>query len=299
MGRSAAAVIVTTTVLACFSGTSLIAQDAAKTDEKPGPKRIELTEPGVYTESDCTYVMTRDVTAKGCGFTFEGKNVVVDLGGHTLTFNTEPYRPTFPPKASPATRGMWTPPFGICFKRDSENVELRNGTIIQGAGRDKDVRGVFIRAKRANIHHTTTVISDDHGSNFLAWWAGSDVELHHNYIVNNAVAESGWSKGVNLQEAGTHWNIHHNTIVGGHQGILVNGRREKEGVHIHHNWIQHKRTPGQKVPQAMRIRASGCAIDHNEIVSIDGRGIQPVRPNNHWHHNVVDVRYTLKAKGGF
>ena len=37
--------------------------------------------------------MTKDVTAKGCGFTFEGSNYVVDLNGHTLSFNAEPYEP--------------------------------------------------------------------------------------------------------------------------------------------------------------------------------------------------------------
>jgi len=72
-----------------------------------------------------------------------------------------------------------------------------------------------------------------------------------------------------------------------------------ENVRIHHNYITHKRTPGQKVPEAIYIRASGCEIDHNEVVSIDGRGLEPTGENNDWHHNVVDIRYVMKAAGGF
>jgi hypothetical protein len=68
---------------------------------------------------------------------------------------------------------------------------------------------------------------------------------------------------------------------------------------VHHNYIQHRRTRGQKAPQGIYIRATGCEIDHNEIVTVDGRGLEPTGGDNHWHHNVVDVRYTSTAAGGF
>jgi len=51
-------------------------------------KRVELTRPRTYKESNCRYVVTKDVVAKGTGFAFEGTNCNIDLGGHTLTFNT-------------------------------------------------------------------------------------------------------------------------------------------------------------------------------------------------------------------
>ena len=257
------------------------------------PKRIELTEPGVYKDSDCIYVMTKDVTATGKGFRFEGKNYVVDLGGNTLTFNTEPYK-------DPNEKEYWLYKvvFGVMLL--GENGELRNGTIVQGAGHGEDARCVYVGVKGGRIHDTTTVISGgDRGKNFFAQWGGTNIELDHNYLVNQASAENGWYGALTLAEAGEKWDIHHNTIVGGHQGILVGGRREKENVHIHHNCISHKRTLSQKVPEAIYIRASGCEIDHNEIVSIDGRGIEPTGQNNDWHHNVVDVRYISQAAGGF
>ena len=100
-------------------------------------KRIELTEPGVYTDSGCVYVMTKDVTAPGCGFTFEGSNCVVDLGGHTLTFNAEPYTP-------PAgTRYDYLPPWGVLLK--GANIQLKNGTIAQGKGGKDRSHGIFAK----------------------------------------------------------------------------------------------------------------------------------------------------------
>jgi hypothetical protein len=275
-----------------FSAVALIAWSVFAQTEA-GPRRIEVTEPGVYKDSDCLYVMTKDVTAKGKGFRFEGKNYVVDLGGNTLTFNTEPYK-------DPNEKEYWLykPVFGVMML--GEKGELRNGRIVQGDGHDKDARCVYVGVKGGRIHDTTTVISGgDMAKNFFAQWGGADIELDHNYIVNHGEAEGNWYGAITLSEAGTPWDIHHNTIVGGHQGILVGGRRDRENIHIHHNFISHKRTPGQKVPEAIYIRANGCEIDHNEVVTIDGRGLEPTGENNNWHHNVVDIRYTMKAEGGF
>ncbi len=266
--------------------------------EPGGRRRIEVTEPGEYSGTNCMFFMTKDTTSEGTGFTFDGKNYVVDLGWHTLTFNTRPYEPVFPVDISAGARLMFTPPWGVLLK--GENVELRNGTVVQGPGQDSQARCVFVRATKVNIHDTTTVISGgDRGRNFYAKWAGAKVELHHNYLVNRAHAERGWYGAITLFEAGTDWDVHHNTICGGHQGILVGGRRDSEGVRVHHNWISHRRTRGQKVPQGIYIRASGCEIDHNEIVTVDGRGLEPTGENNHWHDNIVDIRYTSKASGGF
>jgi len=299
-GRVHAVVVLCVLLAAVMLAGQEVAQPAPAPETPPEPRRIELTEPGVYKESDCTYVMTKDVTAKGCGFTFEGKNCVVDLGGHTLTFNTEPYRPTFKPDASASYKYYFTAPWGILIERGAENIELKNGAVVQGAGHDKSARCVFVRADGADIHHTTTVISGgDQGRNFFSVWGPSRLELHHNYIVNHGDAEGGWYGAVSLTETGPDHDIHHNTIVGGHQGILISTQRGKINAHVHHNWIQHWRTRGQKAPQGIYIRASGCEIDHNEIVTVDGRGLEPTGGDNHWHHNVVDVRYTSTARGGF
>ncbi|HUV40136.1 MAG TPA: hypothetical protein VMY39_11000, partial [Planctomycetota bacterium] len=263
-------------------------------------RRIELTAPGEYTESDCLYVMTRDVVATGNAFSFTGKNVVVDLGGHTLTFNAEPYVPKFDAKASASHKYYFTPPYGVLLARGAAGIELRNGTIVQGAGADKKASCVFIQANGANIHDTTTVTAEAaQARNFFSVWGPSDLDLHHNYIVNRGSAEGGWYGAVSLTMTGTGNDIHHNTIVGGHQGILISAQGGPTKAHVHHNFIQHQRTRGQKAPQGIYIRASGCEIDHNQIVTVDGRGLEPTGGDNHWHHNVVDVRYTSRAGGGF
>ena len=290
MRRSVLAGVALAMAVGGWSAAELMAQETR--EAVAARRRIELTGPGEYGESNCLYVMTKDVTAKGNGFTFDGKNVVIDLGGHTLTFNTEPY------KTDAGTKYMFRSPFGILLK--GENVELKNGSILQGTGHNSQAKCVFVRGKKCNIHHTTTVISGgDQGRNFYSVWGTDGIRLHHNYIVNHGVAESNWYGAVSFTETGVNHDIHHNTIVGGHQGILISGQRERQNAHVHHNYIQHKRTRGAKAPQGIYIRASGCEIDHNEIVSIDGRGIMPVGRNNHWHDNIVDVRYTSKAEGGF
>jgi len=287
-------------------GGRLMAQETPTTGgtdamEKPAEtRRIELTKPGVYEDSDCVYLMTKDVTADGNGFTFKGKNVVVDLGGHMLTFNAAPYRPTFTPKASASHKYYFTPPFGILLDRGAVGIELKNGTIAQGAGADKKASCVFVQANDANIHHTTTVTAEaGQAHNFFSVWGPTNLELHHNYIVNRGHAGGGWYGAVSLTMTGAGHDIHHNTIVGGHQGILISAHKGKTGAHVHYNYIQHRRTRGQKAPQGIYIRASGCEIDHNEIVTVDGRGLEPTGGDNHWHHNIVDVRYTSKARGGF
>jgi len=278
------------------SGVISSAQDAPQ----PERKRVEITEPGDYTESNCLYVMTKDVAATGNGFKFTGKDVVVDLGGHTLTFNTEPYKPVFDAKASRSYRYYFTPPYGILLARGATGIELKNGVIVQGAGKNKNARCVFLRANGANVHHTTTVTAEtSQAKNFFSIWGPTNLHLHHNYILCRSDAEGGWYGAVSLTMTGTGHDIHHNTIVGGHQGILISAHKGKTNAHVHHNYIQHRRTRGQKAPQGIYIRANGCEIDHNQIVTIDGRGLEPTGGDNHWHHNIVDVRYTSKAGGGF
>ena len=258
-------------------------------------RRIDLTEPGVYKDSDCIYVMTKDVTAPGCGFTIEGNNCVVDLGGHTLTFNAQAYQP-------PAgTRYDYLPPWGILLK--GSDIELKNGTIAQGKGGNKRVRGIFAKGKNYDIHNLTlTLESGWLGSAVFAKWGGVNVKLHHNYIV---CADDILAKGIILAEAGANWDIHHNTIVGGHTGISVGqsitGRRADKNydVEVHDNYISHRRTRQQKTPQGIIVHGNGMNVHHNEIVSIDGRGLKPIGHGNRMHDNVIDVRYTRKAEGGF
>ena len=290
MRRIALAGLLVAGVLVCVDAAAQQTPQAA-----PERRRIEIGEPGVYEESDCIYVMTKDVTAPGKGFTFKGKNYVVDLGGHTLTFNTEPY--TAPAK----TKYDYQPPWGVILW--GENIELTNGAIIQGDGNNKRARCVFIKGKNCDVHHLTTVTAGGwRGSSIFSKWGGTNVKLHHNYVV---CADDCLAKGIMLNETGPNWDVHNNTIVGGHSGISVvaplrmKNRREKHGVRVHHNYISHKRTRQQKTPQGIVTRANGMEIDHNEICTIDGRGLKPGGVNNHCHHNVVDVRYTRKAEGGF
>ena len=49
------------------------------------PGEVAVTQPGVYAEPGTTYVLTRNVTASRTAI-FLGKDAILDLNGHTLTF---------------------------------------------------------------------------------------------------------------------------------------------------------------------------------------------------------------------
>ncbi len=69
--------------------------------KEDGLKRIEISVPGEFFESNAHYVLTKDITAKRDGLLF-GKpwnkrisNCIIDLNGHTITYNDEGYKPDF------------------------------------------------------------------------------------------------------------------------------------------------------------------------------------------------------------
>jgi hypothetical protein len=56
------------------------------------PGEIAVSEAGACVEPGKTYVLTRNIEAAGSGILL-GKDVVLDLNGHTLTYNAAPYEP--------------------------------------------------------------------------------------------------------------------------------------------------------------------------------------------------------------
>lgn len=56
------------------------------------PGEVAVSEAGPCVEPGKTYVLTRDIEAAGSGILL-GKDVVLDLNGHVLTYNAAPYEP--------------------------------------------------------------------------------------------------------------------------------------------------------------------------------------------------------------
>ncbi len=78
--------------LACLAAATAAGAYTPVAPRQPAPGEIAVGEPGVFTEAGKTYVLTRDIDAAGSGLLL-GKDVVLDLNGHVLTYNAAPYEP--------------------------------------------------------------------------------------------------------------------------------------------------------------------------------------------------------------
>jgi len=70
---------------------------AAEGFRLPKPKplangEVAVTGPGIYAQAGTTYVLTQDLSVPASGILL-GKDTVLDLNGHTLTFAAAPYQP--------------------------------------------------------------------------------------------------------------------------------------------------------------------------------------------------------------
>ncbi|HUV38476.1 MAG TPA: hypothetical protein VMY39_02635, partial [Planctomycetota bacterium] len=214
-------------------------------EEKPpvpmnreGLERIELAEPGSLTKSNVLYVLTEDVSAPGTAFTVAAgvRNTVLDLGGHVVTYNTEK-QPLGPGK-----------PYGECVYgvhvagRGVENIVIRNGVIVQGAGANAGSHAICLSGGRAaEVHHIQSRVHGPSTSNVSVTWGGPDGRVHDNYFENHSTTLRGGlfaSNGIVLSQSQPGWEIWNNTIIGGHNSIAVWNNATKEqrsAARIHHN----------------------------------------------------------------
>ncbi len=205
----------------------------------PPADAIRLAGPATLSQAGATYLLTADVSASGTAFTVTARDVTLDLGGRTVTYGT----------AAGTCYGVTTE-----YLYDSGRFTLRNGRIVQGAGRGSrspavNVRGGHdVRLSRLDVtvsgpdchgllvydgltgslridHCTvacrTTVVSDRHFPGVAAMWLGAlegPVEIDSNLIT----ATPQW--GIKLQGRATvgEASIHHNRILGT-RALVANG----------------------------------------------------------------------------
>ncbi len=273
--------------------------------KEEGLKRIEITEPGEFFESNAHYVLTKDITARRDALLF-GKpwnrkiqNCIIDLNGHTVTYNTEDYNPTFREVC-----------YGIRVFGPGP-VEIRNGIIVQGKGRNAGCHGINLYGALADVHDLTVKVYGAGCTNISRAGGGEGGRIHDNYLENHAtsIAAGLFSPtGISMSYVGPHWEVYSNTIIGGHRSIdlRANARaRHDTRAKIHHNRLAPRRTHGVKAPHAILIyTAHQNEIYENLIDAIDARGInvQMGSKDNHVHHNLVAARYSTAAdarKGGY
>jgi len=263
-------------------------------------KRIEIDAPGEFFESNAHYVLTRDITAPRTALAF-GKpwskrvaNCVIDLNGHTVTYNDEGYKPDY--KSVCAGVVVFGP----------GPVVLRDGSIVQGKGRDAGCHGLNLYGARADVYALAIRVYGAGCSGIARAGGGKGGRVHDSYIEVHGTTVTRWSgapTGISLSYSGPAWEIYNNTVVGGHRSISVaaNARKNHEtAAKIHHNRLAPQRTAGVKAPHAIFIyTAEKNEIYENLIDAIDARGInvQMSSKNNVVRNNLVAARYARDARG--
>ncbi len=96
-------------------------------DDIHGPP-YRLDHPGI------TYIVTKDLTIDGRAFEIKAKDVTLDLGGHTVTYDNAHQGP--PGESGDFPKFIKKSAFGVIVIGNCENYRILNGTIRQGAGND-------------------------------------------------------------------------------------------------------------------------------------------------------------------
>jgi len=172
------------------------------------------------TQSGRTYLLTEDIDADGTGIEVKADNVVLDLGGHTLTYNnTVQTDPTGP-------RGdFWDFMEFACMGirvYNRTNVDVVNGTIKQGPGNNG--------AENCGMGYSPFFVYSSDGD-----VAGLTVEYTGRQVTG---IDTKWS-GVN--------DIHHNVVLD-RGGRVYNRHSPLHGIdsakYVHHNLLKRVRHCG-------------------------------------------------------
>jgi uncharacterized repeat protein (TIGR01451 family) len=241
-----------------------------------------------------TYVVNQNFSASGTALTITAANVVLDLGGHTVTYGT----------------GGAADCYGVNIK--GINAEIKNGTLTQAAGNDAihchAICSSWVSNVAGPIIHDLTINTHSAGSRGV-YLVGGGVGLRIYGCVFNtsntvvSLDDEGcpaiqlW--GPSYGSAAAHALIHHNTINGAQRGINLVGQepvdpeRSPRYVDIYSNQI-HPLAPATNAKVSTGIHLFGsshCRIFDNVISTSHGRGIklQYHSDYNEVYGNTIDV----------
>jgi len=258
-----------------------------------------LDGPASLNRSGETYILSQDVTTSGPAFTVNGNNIIFDLNGHTITYNDG---------------GVGGP--GIDLRGD--NNRLKNGKIVQGAGRSPNSSAVVTDGLGHEISYLAIRINgiiDNGGEASGLVINDGEINVHHLFIDNigqtNDISEVPTGILVNDRTDGK-VNLYQNYFLNSHVAIyfVMQGYNisDPPKCQVYDNLIQHVRTPGTKAPYGILLAKSrNIEIFNNQIISDEGRGImvdgwgQGVPRGsdyNYIHGNRVDVQYSTVATSG-
>ncbi|MBL9088702.1 MAG: hypothetical protein JNM10_16305, partial [Planctomycetia bacterium] len=195
----------------------------------PPGNAIALTGPATLSQDGATYLLTQDVTTGGTAFRITARDVVLDLGGRTVTYGT----------AAGTSYGVYSE-----FLYNTGTITVRNGRIVQGGANAAASHGVWFRGG----HHLriawldVTVRGDDTSGIVVGDGPTGDVRVDHNTVrcdtrvVTNrsypgvaAIFVETVTKGVQLD---------HNLVLSSPQwGLKLQGNATTGEATVHHNRV--------------------------------------------------------------
>ena len=238
----------------------------------PGPPYV-LGRPG-------RYLLTGDIAAPGTAIEIASAGVVLDLDGHTVTFDTQ--------KGKQAA--------GIAISAQGSAAVL-NGVVVQGDASADYSAAVESRWRpfAREIAGITARVHRPNGYPIKLFGRAVGCEVHHNLLVSRVTEiQSRHYPGNDLlrvdlgKAAGEEkpCRVHDNILTGGcHRGISVSGT--SPAAQVYHNDIRHHALYVNGY--AVNLHAPGMAVYGNRISST-GRGMHLTRPDLDVHDNWLDIR---------
>ncbi|MFO1435176.1 MAG: hypothetical protein U1F34_01925 [Gammaproteobacteria bacterium] len=278
----------------------------------PGTATGDIVIPGGSTSATLSqagkvYVLGGNLTTSGQAVKITASNITLDLNGYTIVYNNS---------GSGSVRGIETAVF-------ADNITIRNGTILQGAGNSSGSPAVYLTGATStpgkftlkNLVIRTTGWQSDGVENGQGY-ALNGTTIDHCFIElkggTDAIDGAGADPiGINARSKGG-MVITNNILVGGHRGMqlaLTDGTvSDTARSDVSGNLIQQQRSPGSKAPYGILLaKAHNVDIHDNQIVSDDGRGINvdgwedgtsTGAAGNKVFNNVIDVQYNTLATSG-
>ena len=247
-----------------------------------------------------TYRLAADLSCVDSGIHILSNDVVIDLGGHTLTYGTGEkqnekartynslqsgnvghhaiYVTGDPRSSKDAPKAGWNYRF--------TGVVIRNGRIRHGLGKGLAYSDAIDVSGTVGCEISNLVIelsAPDTG----AIVGGRRSKIHHCKITHTGTHVTNRHQGLAVIVSGPESEVSDCTLQGGPQL----GVKASSGSHIHHNDIRHNAT----VTNCYGIAGYGqknVHAHHNRIIATNGRGLHVSEKSVGWrvHHNYIEAR---------
>lgn len=258
------------------------------------------------------YIVTKDLVAEGSAIAVQAGDVVIDLNGKTITYGngevttekSEKYAASgimtynSRRKGNVGHAGILLPNRpdaqlqfeGFAWNSSSrtKNVTVRNGKIVDGAGKDLAYsHGINLAGAGGALVQDVIVEVDAPDTFGIAVGPGS--KLLHTTVVHNGTHVSNRHQQVADVDLGENSEIAWCLLDGGPQA----GVKARNGSIVHHNIIKHRAV----VTNCYGVQGYGqkdIQVYANKIMPYNGRGLHVSEKSSNWdvHHNYIEVRET-------